>query len=187
MEEHRYYDDYVYGPHPPGIRFTPKDEQLIVYLTLKCSYSRPDTGKVGTPHLQTHTSLQVQQAWWEGTAVCHQQAHFLLSCHSRCPLLFNRLPHITPKQLLPLSCFLVFQHSCCCSALPPGNEPVAVVSRCFPTVASSSSNSIKNKESLKASAVVCELPDAIKAEIHDLLTDGVVAYKVVRSIFLATD
>ncbi|RZS22632.1 hypothetical protein BHM03_00055434 [Ensete ventricosum] len=21
MEEDRYYDDYVYGPHPPGIRF----------------------------------------------------------------------------------------------------------------------------------------------------------------------
>ncbi|RWV81903.1 hypothetical protein GW17_00056636, partial [Ensete ventricosum] len=35
-----------------------------------CSYSRPDTGKVGTPHLQTHASLQVQRAWWEGTAVC---------------------------------------------------------------------------------------------------------------------
>ncbi|RRT36289.1 hypothetical protein B296_00037903, partial [Ensete ventricosum] len=77
--------------------------------------------------------------------------------------------------------------SCCCSALPPGNEPVTVVSRCFPAVASSSSNSIKNKESLKASEVVCELPDAIKAKIHDLLTDGVVAYKVVCSIFLDTD
>ncbi|RWW38739.1 hypothetical protein BHE74_00056018 [Ensete ventricosum] len=29
----------------------------------------PDTSKVGTPHLQTHASLQVQQAWWEGTMV----------------------------------------------------------------------------------------------------------------------
>ncbi|RZR94276.1 hypothetical protein BHM03_00022955, partial [Ensete ventricosum] len=29
------------------------------------SYSRPDTGKVGTPHLQTHASLQGHQAWCE--------------------------------------------------------------------------------------------------------------------------
>lgn len=38
MEEDRSYDDYVYEPYPPGImmtRFTPKDEELIVYLTLK--------------------------------------------------------------------------------------------------------------------------------------------------------
>ncbi|RWV79875.1 hypothetical protein GW17_00058930 [Ensete ventricosum] len=33
-----------------------------------CSYSRPDIGKVGTPQLQTHASLQGHQAWWEGTA-----------------------------------------------------------------------------------------------------------------------
>ncbi|KAJ8459462.1 hypothetical protein OPV22_032388 [Ensete ventricosum] len=77
--------------------------------------------------------------------------------------------------------------SCCRSALPLGSEPTAAISRCFPAVASSSSNSIENKETLKASAVVCELPDAIEAEIHDLLTDGVVACKVVCSIFLATD
>ncbi|RRT78816.1 hypothetical protein B296_00013264 [Ensete ventricosum] len=28
------------------------------------SYSRPDAGKVGTPHLQTHASLQGRRAWW---------------------------------------------------------------------------------------------------------------------------
>ncbi|RZR82052.1 hypothetical protein BHM03_00008395 [Ensete ventricosum] len=40
-----------------------------IYRGRQCSYSRPDTGKVSTPHLQTHASLQVQRAWWEGTAV----------------------------------------------------------------------------------------------------------------------
>ncbi|RRT33631.1 hypothetical protein B296_00057622 [Ensete ventricosum] len=33
-------------------------------LAMKWSYSRPDTGKVDTPHLQTHASLQGRQAWW---------------------------------------------------------------------------------------------------------------------------
>ncbi|RWV79524.1 hypothetical protein GW17_00059324, partial [Ensete ventricosum] len=28
------------------------------------SYSRPDAGKVGTPHLQTHASLRGRRAWW---------------------------------------------------------------------------------------------------------------------------
>ncbi|RWW54343.1 hypothetical protein BHE74_00039084, partial [Ensete ventricosum] len=31
------------------------------------TYSRPDTGKVGTPYLQTHASLQGQQALWKST------------------------------------------------------------------------------------------------------------------------
>ncbi|RZS28778.1 hypothetical protein BHM03_00062429 [Ensete ventricosum] len=33
-------------------------------------YSRPDTGKVDTPYLQTHASLQGQQAWWKSTTTC---------------------------------------------------------------------------------------------------------------------
>ncbi|RWW38396.1 hypothetical protein BHE74_00056369 [Ensete ventricosum] len=82
------------------------------------------------------------------------------------PLLFNRLSHIAPKR----------------------SKSTTVVSSCFPAVASSSSNSIENKESLKASVVVCKLPNVIEAEIHDFLADGVVTSdKVVQSIFLATD
>ncbi|RRT49751.1 hypothetical protein B296_00043840 [Ensete ventricosum] len=40
-----------------------------IYRGRQCSYSRPDTGKVDIPHLQTHVSLQGQQAWREGTTV----------------------------------------------------------------------------------------------------------------------
>ena len=37
-------------------------------------------------------------------------------------------------------------------------------------------------------AVVCQLADAVQAEVHNLLADGVVAAgKVVRGIFLAAD
>ncbi|RWW45661.1 hypothetical protein BHE74_00048478, partial [Ensete ventricosum] len=35
-----------------------------IYGGHQWSYSRPDTGKVGTPHLQTHASLKGRQAWW---------------------------------------------------------------------------------------------------------------------------
>ncbi|RWW26868.1 hypothetical protein GW17_00008730 [Ensete ventricosum] len=31
------------------------------------SYSRPDTGKIDTPYLQTHASPQGRRAWWKGT------------------------------------------------------------------------------------------------------------------------
>ncbi|RZR93595.1 hypothetical protein BHM03_00022139, partial [Ensete ventricosum] len=31
-------------------------------------YSRPDTGKVNTPYLQTHASQQAPGAWWKGIA-----------------------------------------------------------------------------------------------------------------------
>ncbi|RRT59754.1 hypothetical protein B296_00043709, partial [Ensete ventricosum] len=40
-------------------------KDILKVLSNTWSYSRPDIGKVGTPHLQTHASLQGRQAWWE--------------------------------------------------------------------------------------------------------------------------
>ncbi|BAT13425.1 Os11g0247350, partial [Oryza sativa Japonica Group] len=56
------------------------------------------------------------------------------------------------------------------------------------TGARSSSNSVEHKEALETSAVVGKLPDAVKAQINNLLANCVVTTgKVVGCILLATD
>jgi len=56
------------------------------------------------------------------------------------------------------------------------------------TRSSSTANRVEDKEALKTSALISKLSDAIKAEIDDLLSDGVVTTGVVVSgILLAGD
>ena len=47
---------------------------------------------------------------------------------------------------------------------------------------------MEDQESLKTSAVICQLPDSIKDKVYDLLADGVVAPGVVvGGVLLAGD
>ena len=47
---------------------------------------------------------------------------------------------------------------------------------------------MEDQESLKTSAVICQLPDSVKDKVHDLLADGVVAPGViVGGVLLTTD
>ncbi len=56
------------------------------------------------------------------------------------------------------------------------------------TSSSTSTDSIEDQESLETSAVVCQLADAVKGKVNNLLANGVVATgKVVGSILLARD
>jgi hypothetical protein len=56
------------------------------------------------------------------------------------------------------------------------------------TGASTTTNSVKAKESLKTSAVVSQLADAVEYDVNNFLADGVVATSVVvSSIFLSGD
>ncbi|RWV84666.1 hypothetical protein GW17_00053605 [Ensete ventricosum] len=47
-----------------------KENIRLVKKPYPWTYSRPDTGKVGTPYLQTHVSLQGHQVWWKSTTAC---------------------------------------------------------------------------------------------------------------------
>jgi hypothetical protein len=47
---------------------------------------------------------------------------------------------------------------------------------------------VEDQETLQACTVVCQLPDSIQAQIHNFLTNGIMATsKVVGGIFFATD
>merc|ERR1719329_696032 len=54
--------------------------------------------------------------------------------------------------------------------------------------ASATTRGVEAEEALEASAVVCELADAVEDQVNNLLTDGVVATReVVRGVLLAGD
>jgi len=56
------------------------------------------------------------------------------------------------------------------------------------TGTSASTASVESHETLKTSAVVCELTDAVKDQVNDFLTNGVVATgEIVGGIFLTRD
>merc|ERR1712126_411830 len=53
---------------------------------------------------------------------------------------------------------------------------------------SSASERVEDEESLKTSAVICQLPDSVKDKVHDLLANGVVTSGVVvGGVLLAAD
>jgi len=60
--------------------------------------------------------------------------------------------------------------------------------KCTEAGASTTTHSVEEHEPLEASALICELTQAIKGEVHDFLADGVMAAGIViRGILLAGD